>query len=146
MNGTEDYQREMTFFRSHLELCNTGISKPTWFCYSAVGKSQRVYQLVFMVSCNSNKARKKTFIGEVLSGLQRPLCLETPTQTWQTITQFCASCYHLRCLITKINFKGMCKKYLLSSALPTRMLAVVSLCKEAVIKTRFPSCLPNTFG
>lgn len=43
MNGIEDYQREIIFFRHHLELCNTGISKLTWFCSSASGEiSERV--------------------------------------------------------------------------------------------------------
>lgn len=112
-----------------------------------VGKALRVYQLVFMVSCNSINARKKAFIGEVLSGLlQWPLRLEIPTQIRQTITQFCTSWYHLWCLITKIDFKGMCKKYLFSSVLSTRMLAVICMWKEAIVKTRFPSCPPNTFG
>lgn len=59
MNGIEDYQREMTFFRTHCALCNTGISKLTWSAVQQVGKSQRGYQLVFTVSCNSNNARKK---------------------------------------------------------------------------------------
>lgn len=85
MNGTEDYQREMTFLGGIyssviLAFQNLPGSALQWVGKSQrlqwVGKSQRFQgnlrvaheeQLLFMVSCDSNNAKKTTFTGEVLS-------------------------------------------------------------------------------
>lgn len=147
--ATEDYQREMVFFQEsfralqywHFETCLV-------LHFSEWGNlRQRVCQLAFIISCNKIMQWKKS--------LQRwgVRCFTTvafmsgdPSPNSANHYTFCTSWYCLWSLIIKTNFKGMSKKYLLSSALSNRKLAVVSMCRKTLTKTGFhpapfPQCI-----
>lgn len=148
--SNEWYRRlweKLYFFRSHLELYNTIISKLTWFCKSTRRKvSESAPTDLSVVSWESNNARKKNLHRWIIQWFTTMVLMSgDPTSNFEN--QFYTSCYHsfLLCsLITKTMFKGMFKKYISCSVVLTRMLAVVRVCKIALLETRFLPPAPPT--
>lgn len=70
-----------------------------------------------------------------------PSELEIPAQTQTLLHKFCTSWYQFLTMNTKV--KGTWEKYLLPSALSGSMLALVSMCRKALIKTGFHPVPPT---
>lgn len=139
MNDTEDYQREMTFFRRHLQLCDTGISKLPWFCSSMRNLTDcsnfSSWSLVTAIM------QKKPHLHRISA--HWPSYLEIPAQAQTPSHKFCTSWYQF--LINNTNVKGTWEIYL-PNALSSMMLALVSVCRKILINTGFHPVPPTHLG